>query len=314
MSTTWSKDNDHEYYYQEKEENEHSITLVCAFALNILIFLLLYFWLYPIDEPPRNTIMHKLGTNPKHSRITGRPTHPTIRLTNRELRHLSCHETCLERQHHLSEDDQKTLTVVSDGELNYLRQASDLPTDATMNYGSLIVKRGGTVSTEVKKETKEQMENFDEGGLEDLYQLRRHKEPEKQQKNKKRKTKERQDNLDQLTRGVSAEPLMARIVDRHVQSRKVQKTVSAILRPERTQQTLDTTDDKTQERVLKKKPSSKPPTQKPSAHDINVKKKKSGTMKEKKQLTLREELSLARTIEETTRKQPSTISTMETPT
>ncbi|CAO4371579.1 unnamed protein product [Caenorhabditis nigoni] len=312
MSSTWSissSTSDDDIISDNDDKEDHSLLLIIMFGTHFCFFLFTYFWLYPTDGPPKNAIMHRLGTDIKKSRLTGEPVYPSTRLSIREISYISRRIPCLERNFQLSEDDQKTLTVVSEGEVNYLRQPSDLSTDMTMNYGSLIVKRGVPLPPEVKKETKEQIENLDEAAVvEDLLHLRR---PEKQ-KNKKKKTKERMDALDQLTRGESAEriPLFSRIIpDRLGQSRKIQKTASsAILRPERTQDPQPTLEeDKTQERVIKKKAPTSRPTQKPSIQNVDVKKKKSGTLKEGRQLTLREELSLARTMEETTNRNNKTV-------
>ncbi|EGT56667.1 hypothetical protein CAEBREN_11428 [Caenorhabditis brenneri] len=296
----WSSEDDEDVDYKE----DHSLLLIIMFGTHFCFFLFTYFWLYPTDEPPKNAVMHRLATDIKISQRTGEPIRPSTRLFPHEISQLTRRSQCPERRYNLSEEDQKTLNLVQDGEINYLRSPTDLLNDLTMKYGSLIVQRGvpevEVAEKNIKKENKEQ-ENFDEdAAVEDLQRLKRQKEPEKLKK--KKKTKERMDALDQLTRGQSAEKLtlFSRIIpDRHAQSRKVQKTVSSTMNrnPERTlevQATME--DDKTQQRVIKK-PSTMRPHQRPSMMDVNVKKKKSLTQKDGK--TRREDPSLARTMEET---------------
>ncbi|EFP04238.1 hypothetical protein CRE_26694 [Caenorhabditis remanei] len=275
MSRAWSTSEEEEVVDENKED--YSLLLFYMIGTHFCFFLITYFWLYPTAEPPKNAIMHKLTSDPKKSRLTGEPVRPATRLSIREISFLSRRQMCQERKYQLTEEDQKTLMMARDGEVNYLREAVQMHTDKTMNYGCLIVERGVPIptDTDLKQDIMEPIEDDDAAPIEDLARLKRHKEPEKP-KTKRKKTKERMEALDQLTRGVSAEKLsLFKQNTTPDQSRKLQRTISSMLRPERTQDGAATIeDDKTQQRVIVKKPSSKP-TQRPSTLEVN--KKKSNT-------------------------------------
>ncbi|CAA90764.1 uncharacterized protein CELE_R10E4.3 [Caenorhabditis elegans] len=290
------------------EEDEHfkSILLIIMFGAQFVCFLIAWFWFYPRDEPPNNQIMHKLEKDTAKSRIAGGTVRPISRLTSREIRFLAHHDTCHERGFELTEDDKKLLKLAKEGEINHLKHVSKLFDDLTMNCGSIIVKRGASIETNFNNETMEQFDNDETAGIEYLVPLKRSKE--EKEKKKKRKTKERMDALDELTRVTSNDriPLLSRIVHHNQPSRKTLKPATSTIR-ERTLETQSTMeDDKTQLKVIRK-PSSRP-HKKPSTMESAVKKKKSAATLKTVRKTTRDELSLATTLEETTRSKKNPLS------
>lgn len=81
-------------------------------------------------------------------------------LVFREVGFLDRHDTCHEREYQLTEDDQKLIKLVKEGETNNLKQGSKLFDDLTMSCGSLIVKRGATIETNFNNETMDQVWRF----------------------------------------------------------------------------------------------------------------------------------------------------------
>ncbi|CAI2349051.1 unnamed protein product [Caenorhabditis sp. 36 PRJEB53466] len=157
--------------------------------------------------------------------------------------------TCRARSYMLTDEDQKTLMVASEGEMIHLKHQSALYQDPVLNYGSLIVQRTD-VDVDFANSTRELIDEPN-NPVESLAPLKRNKDLERE---KKRKMKERKEAVNQLARPTESaerQNIFARIIPERLTtaSRKIQKRTPTLR--ERTMDVATTVeDDKTGQRPL----------------------------------------------------------------
>uniref|UniRef100_A0A8R1HTR0 Uncharacterized protein n=1 Tax=Caenorhabditis japonica TaxID=281687 RepID=A0A8R1HTR0_CAEJA len=129
--------------------------------------------------------------NSYRSRLTGETIWPATFLSVPDIARISKHAPYQTRGYVLTEEEQKTLSVVKDGDANILRQASKLLEDFKLNYGSLM---GNRVPNEedLTRSGKDMVEPANYAVVETLAPLKR---PKALEKEKKRKNKERMDGI-----------------------------------------------------------------------------------------------------------------------